>query len=250
MREWIRDLMITEKLYYYNSYQKKTTAKVLRVIKDRGKRAYIVLDKTIFHPLGGGQPSDTGFIKYGETIFEVRKALSREGIILHYGAFKRKNDTFYENDKVSCQIDWNRRYLIMKLHTSGHILDYAMAKFFGRLVETLGALHGPPRAYLDYKISNPPEIDKVEKYVQEIIDEDLPVNISFVNYKELAKHLHNAPNIDRIPHVEKYRIVSIPGVNSMPCTGTHVKRTGEIRKFKIREMEKIENGWRIYYWIE
>ncbi len=250
MYEWIRDLPSTERIYYYDSYQRRITAKVLRVVKDRGRRAYVVLDKTIFHPLGGGQPSDTGYIKYGETLFRVKKVLSKGGVILHYGVFNNKEDMFAENDKVSCEIDWDRRYLTMKLHTGGHILDYAVARFFGKLVETLSALHGPPKAYLDYKIPSPPDIGRVEKYVQEVIDNDLPVNIFFVSPEELDKYLYNAPNIDRIPHAKVYRIISIPGVNSMPCTGTHVRRTSEVRRLKIKEVDSVGDGWRIYYWVE
>jgi len=248
MFEWVAELPPTRKAYLDDSYLTELEAKVLKVVRDRGKRAYVVLDSTIYHPLGGGQPSDKGFIDGSNLGFQVKKALERKDVVIHWGSFS-ENDVFREGEEVKCRLDWDRRYLIMKLHTAGHILDYAMSRVYGRLVETLGAVHGPPDAYLDYKVGTMPDTERLEKLVNEVVKRDLPVEIIYVSRDELEDALFNAPNLERLPEAETYRIVRIEGVNAMPCMGTHVRKTGEIGRFEVRHIEKISEGIRVHYWV-
>jgi len=83
-----------------------------------------------------------------------------------------------------------------------------------------------------------------------VIEKSIPVKVFTVNKADLKRYLYNAPNLERLPHLENYRIVSIEGVNSMPCTGTHVNNTSEIGRFKIKSMERTKEGWKIYYDVD
>ncbi len=237
----------TIKIYLDNSYLKKYTSKVLEIIFERGSRAYIILDRTIFHPKGGGQPSDIGIIKYNNSIFEVKKVLNINDVLAHYGKFKTQ--PFNIGDNVECELNWNFRYKVMKLHTAGHILDYALREVYGRVVDTIDAMHGPPKAYITYNAETPSsgQLKRIEEIANGIVREDRNVKIVYVNRERLEEVVFNAPNLARLPESESYRIVVIEGVNGIPCTGTHLKRTGEISLIKILGVEKVNDGFKLYY---
>ena len=236
----------TKKLYLEDSYKREHKTKVLGIIRSRGKRGYLVLESTIFHPLGSGQPSDKGIIKSNSISFKVKKVIKHGNVLLHWGVFNSK-DIFLSGEEVSCILDWNRRYYIMKLHTAGHIMDYAVMKTYGRVIESISAFHGPPKAYLEYKIEEKPPISKIEEEINKVVKKNVKVVIKNVKKEELTKYLYNAPNMERIPFLKTYRVVEIVGINSMPCTGTHVRHTGEIEGVKVTSAEKTEKGWKIYY---
>ncbi|MEZ0345324.1 MAG: alanyl-tRNA editing protein [Infirmifilum sp.] len=238
--------METELLYESNPYLKTCNARVLRVEHHKGRRFYLVMDKTIFHPLGGGQPSDEGRIKGEKGVFEVRKTLVLDGVLKHWGVLTE--GSVEEGENVVCELDWEKRYLVMRLHTAGHILDYAMARLYGRLVDTVDAFHGPPEAYLEYNVENAPDPSALERLAREVVDARLDVVIKYVSPGELSKSIYNAPNLSRLPQADMYRIVEIPGVNAMPCTGTHVANTAEVGDVKILRVEK-HTGYRVYYTV-
>lgn len=237
---------VTEKLYLWDSYLREVVARVTGVEESRGRRAYVLLDRTIFHPLFGGQPSDTGVIAAAGRVFEVKKAIVRGDEVLHYGVFAGKY-SFEVGEEVVAKLDWGHRYLVMRLHTAGHILDYAVARVHGRLVETLSAFHGPPRAYLEYMLEEEPRVDEIAAEANRIVAENRPVLVTYVEASKLGEVVYNAPNLSRVPAVEKLRIVEIKGVNAMPCTGTHVKSTAEVGPITVDSVEKTERGWKIYY---
>ncbi|MCS7385170.1 MAG: alanine--tRNA ligase-related protein [archaeon GB-1867-005] len=237
----------TGKLYLEDSYLKCCESRVLKVIRDRGSRAYVVLDRSVFHPRGGGQPSDVGVIRCGSLVFMVRKVLNVNGVLAHYGKFV--DGQFAENCLVQCEVDWGFRFKVMKLHTTGHILDYALRVVYGEVVDTLAAFHGPPKAYTIYaaRVPSNNEVKLIEKIANEIVSENRPVKIIFVNRDELLRITFNAPNLGRLPKSDLYRVVVIEGVNGIPCTGTHIRMTGEIERIKIVDVEEVEGGFKLYY---
>ena len=72
----------------------------------------------------------------------------------------------------------------------------------------------------------------------------------FVSEKELTKAILYAPNIQRLPKSDKYRIVMIEEANAIPCTGTHVKRTGEIGRIVVKKVEELSRGFKLIYDVE
>lgn len=243
----VEGLPETEKLYLTDSYVKTCSATVIRIIKHRGARRHIVLDRTVFHPLAGGQPSDTGLIEGEGFRFQVKKALLHKGVVLHFGKLTGREPE--EGESVECVLDWERRYLVMRLHTAGHILDAAVSEYFGRCVDTLGANHGPPAAYVDYDHAPPDAraLASIEESANRIAASDLEVKIKFVEAERLAEEVYNAPNLDRLPKASSYRIVEIVGVNAIPCTGTHVVRTKEVGRIELLSLEELSRGFRLRY---
>lgn len=237
----------TEKLYLIDSYAKACPSVILRVVKHRGARRYVVLDRTLFHPLAGGQPSDSGFIEGEGFRFQVKKVLLHGGVVVHFGKLVGREPQ--AGEPVRCVLDWEKRYLVMRLHTAGHLLDAAVSEYFGKCVDTLGASHGPPEAYVDYD-HDPPDADAlqaIEECANRLVARDLEVRVKFVEAERLAEEVYNAPNLDRLPRSARYRVVEIVGVNSIPCTGTHVARTREVGRINLVRLERLDRGFRLRY---
>jgi len=247
LHEIVKGVSRTKPLYLEDSYLKEYYCKVLRYVKDKGKRGYIVLDQSIFHPKFGGQPSDKGIIKGKEFTFTVKKVLLYSDVLVHWGKVEGIEPSLLED--VVCKIDWDLRYKVMKLHTAGHILDYCLFKVYGKTINTLSAFHGPPTPYLAYQASIPNNevLKKIENLANEIIKKGINVVIKWVSKNELKQNIINAPNLGRLPENDKYRIVMIDGLNAMPCTGTHVKNTSEIGKIVISGVEEIVDGFKLFY---
>ncbi|MCK4883488.1 MAG: alanine--tRNA ligase, partial [Candidatus Diapherotrites archaeon] len=100
----------TEILFYEDSYKKEFSAKVIKIIKD-----FVVLDKSLFYPEGGGQPGDVGSIDKSKVV-EVQK---ESGVILHKVSNPKD---FSVNQKVKGEINWKRRHDLMLAHTGAHVL--------------------------------------------------------------------------------------------------------------------------------
>lgn len=239
-----KNLPPTEKLYLNDPYLRRISAEVLRVVKEKGSRYYLVLDRSLFHPLGGGQPSDSGWLIDGLK-FEVKKVLESEGVLVFYG--KLLEGELREGVEVVQELEWERRYYIMRLHTAGHVIDRALSDLMGKDVDTLGALHGPPKAYVEYgALIDESLLTEIEKRANDLLD-DREVRAIIVSKEELSSKVYGAPNLGRLPDLEEYRIVEIEGINAIPCSGTHVRRTSEIGRIELERLETLGSGTRLYY---
>ena len=108
---------MTKILYMDNidgNYIKDFSANVIK-----NKDDYIILDKTAFYPMGGGQPSDTGFIEWNDKKSEVIQVIKKGDAIKHI----IKGEKPSVNIQVHATIDWDTRYKYMKMHTAQHILS-------------------------------------------------------------------------------------------------------------------------------
>ena len=251
IKEWVRNFPKTVKLYLSDPYLRWAKAKVLGIVRERGPKFYVVLNESIFHPRGGGQPSDAGFIKLGESVLEVKKVLDVGGVLAHYSRLV-EGEGVDVGDVVLCELNWRLRYTVMKLHTAGHILDYAVQAVYGRVVDTLGAFHGPPNPYVEY-VAEPPTrgmLQKIEEVANRVVRGGRPVRFLTVPKGELPKAVFNAPNLARIPGANEYRIVVIEGINGIPCTGTHVRNTKEVGRVLVTDVVRKGKYFRLHYTVE
>src|SRR5690606_15380158 len=113
----------TDPIYMINPYQKEMDASIVEVIKENSE-IRVVLDKTVFYPMGGGQPTDQGklILKDGSEV-EVYQVMIKDGEINHY--IKTEKD-LKAGDSVKGKIDWDRRFKHMKTHSAGHVIDFAI----------------------------------------------------------------------------------------------------------------------------
>ena len=125
IKDWVRGKPSTEKLYLFDSYLRECSSFLLDFVCERGSRYYVVLDRSIFHPRGSGQPCDIGWLVGDGFRFLVRKVLDVYGVLVHYGKVV-DGEMSSRGSMVKYIIDWDRRYRVMRLHTAGHIIDYAV----------------------------------------------------------------------------------------------------------------------------
>lgn len=232
---------MTELLYFNNSYCKEFSAQVTEVTETG-----IVLDKTAFYPTGGGQPFDIGVLVKEGKDFMVTGVIKKEGKVIH-----ETTPGLQVGDKVVGKIDWERRYKLMKMHTSAHLLS---AIFFTQAkVLITGNQLDIHKSRMDFNLET---MDKA--IIQNIVDEankciaqNIPIKIYSLPREEALKN----PEIVKLagalpPAVDTLRIVEIVGVDIQADGGTHVKALGEIGKIELLSVEnKGKNNRRMYFTV-
>ena len=220
---------MTEELFREDSYQRQCDAKVIAVNEDG-----IVLDRTVFYPEGGGQPGDSGTLKFADgreiVIANTRKA--GEGIthIPLEGAFAPT-----VGDAVTAEIDWVRRYLHMRIHTALHVL---CAHVEGAVT---GGSIGTGKGRLDFDIPGErPDKETLTQKLMGVVEANYPLTISWIKDTELESN----PNLVRTMSVKpptgsgQVRMIRVgDAVDFQPCGGTHLKTTGEIGKIAVGKIE-------------
>lgn len=233
------DLPKTGKLYYKNQYMSEGYAKVVYI-----GDSFIVLDKTIFYPTGGGQMHDKGWISNsrGDTV-EIVDVVDEDGVIIHY--VKGDLSNFNVGDNVYMKLDWERRYSLMKHHTSTHILLSALRRVLGPHIWQAGVLKEEDYAHLDvthYKLPSREEITKIEDLINKVVAEDRLVSVRYLDRGEAERRYGIIIYQGGVIPGRLLRIVEVDGWDVQACGGTHVRRTSELQLIKIVNVEKIQDG--------
>lgn len=233
----VSDLPKTHPLYYETPYETEFSAKVLRNLGE-----WIVLDKTLFYPEGGGQPGDTGFLMIGEKKLPVLDTKKVGDVIVHRvsGAEEIK-----EGMTVQGKIQWERRYQLMKMHTSTHIVAGCARKLFGKHIWQAGAQKNPRISRIDlthYQGFTRDDLEKIEKEANEVIRKNLKVETGFLPRGEAERKYGFILYQGGASPGKEVRVVNIHGIDVEACAGTHVKETGEIERIKILRTERIQDG--------
>ncbi len=235
----------TDLIYLTDSYKKAFQASLIRIELDGKKNVYLILDRTVFHPKGGGQPTDQGLIYNQEFKVHVKKAMYIGGVVVHWGNLLNGD---VREGRVFGEVDWERRYLYMRRHTAGHLLDHCLTALTGRPVETTDSWLESP-CYVGYS-GRPPsteDLERAEEMANEMISKGAGVNVENVSFMELVERAPHAPNIYRLPELRTYRIVTIEGCSHIPCAGTHLGNINEIGHLTIERVEPKDSDFRVYY---
>jgi len=235
---------MTELLYLNDSYLKEAEAKVISVTDGK----FVVLDKCVFYPQGGGQPSDTGFLeKDGKQMNVVfAKKVGNEV------SLQVEDCDLKEGEAVKCVLDWAKRYQLMKMHTTAHILSAVIFKEIGCLIT--GNQLGEEKSRMDFNVEdfNRELLLSFEQKANEIIKRKLDIEISYMPTEEAFKNESLFRLKDVLPKsLKEVRIVKIGDIDIQADGGTHVKNTSEIGKVKITKLgNKGANNRRIYFILE
>ena len=218
---------ITSEIFRDDPYKKECEAKIL----DFGDN-WIILDQTVFYAEGGGQLGDTGLIKAGQQEIQIENTIKENDLIKHI--FNSKFD-FEIGDNVTCIIDWDRRYKLMKMHTSLHLLcSLVNAKVTGGSV-------GDGKGRLDFNLDFKPNKEELKDNLNELIQGNHDITISWISAQELDKNPNLVKTMSVLPPRTNgsIRMVRIgDNIDYQPCGGTHVKNTSEIG---LVEINKVEN---------
>ena len=226
---------MTEDVTATDAYRRECTATVAEV-RDDG----IVLDCTVFYARGGGQPGDTGALRWDGGEVEVTDTVKRSGAHLHVVAGPPPP----VGSEVTAEIDWERRHTLMRTHTALHILCGVIWNEWGTSVT--GGNMEPLTARMDFEFDPLPEgfADRVTELVNAEIAADRPIEVSFLPRAEaLADADLIRTKVNLIPEsVTIIRVVDIVGLDKQADGGTHVARTGEIGHFEIVKTESKGKG--------
>lgn len=224
--------METARLYNDDPYLKEFEASILEILPFEDKLG-IVLDKTAFYPVGGGQPSDTGYLN--ESF--VSQVVEQHGKILHIV------DTKPLTNEIKGSINWEMRFDHMQQHTGQHILSACFEELFNGHTDSFHLGKDIVSIEINIDTFSTDDAVKIEKMANNTIYSNLPVTSRVVSDKELPSiPLRKMPKV-----TENIRIIEVKDFDYSPCGGTHVRTTGEVGIIKIKSWEKCKGGIRFTF---
>lgn len=230
--------MTTQALFRRDAYLTHCEARI-REITDTG----VLLDRTVFYPLGGGQAGDSGWLVLADgtrlRIADARKA-PIEGAgpddVLHIVAEEQRERLaqLEVGQPLQAEIDWERRHRHMRLHTASHL----MCAILPYPVD--GCSITRDYARLDFVTSEPLAREEIDARLAELVAQAAAVSIDSISDDELAANPELVRTMSVKPPVGfgQVRLVRIDGVDLQPCGGTHVANTAEIGGVRVSKMEK------------
>jgi len=222
---------MTIELFRNDSYLKSCNSKIIK-IDDNG----IKLNQTIFYPEAGGQPGDKGKIIIGNDEIDVIDTRYVNNEIIHV---VENISNLNLDDEIECKIDWERRFNIMQVHTSLHLLCSLIS------APVTGGQINENKGRLDFDLESKPNKEEILERLNNLIKQNHEVSISSISETELDEK----PDLVRTMAVKpprgkgEIRMINIEkGIDYQTCVGTQVKKTREIREIK---RSKVENNGRM-----
>ena len=219
---------MTAELFREDSYLEECEATVTAAGDD-----VVVLDRTVFYPLGGGQPGDTGTLQWGSgSARVVDTRYGDNGAIMHI--VEAGAELPAVGDTVTAALDWDRRYRHMRMHTAMHLLGAVLR--YG----VTGGNISSEKSRLDFDMEDTVDKEAVGAAMAALVAEDHPVSCRWITDAELDAQ----PELVRTMSVQpprgkgKVRLLEIEGVDLQPCGGTHLRSTSEVGKVRIGKVEK------------
>ncbi|RUM46759.1 MAG: alanine--tRNA ligase [Hyperthermus sp.] len=235
--QWAKGFPATQLLFHQDPYMREFEAKILGV---RG--VYVVLDKTAFYPTGGGQLHDTGKITVCGIEARVVRVEKMGDVVVH--VLDRRLDNC-EGQVARGVIDWERRYSLMRHHTSVHVLLGALRRVLGSHIWQAGAEKTPEKARLDvthYEVPSRSEIARIERLANTVVSSRIPVTVSVIDRNSAEAKYGMRLYQGGVPLSARIRVVKIGDWDVEACFGTHVANTAEIGAIKIVNVEKLQEG--------
>jgi misacylated tRNA(Ala) deacylase len=242
---------MTQELFRENAYLKECTATVAAIGEQR-----VVLDRTVFYPLGGGQAGASGTLVRPDgselAIADTRKGKDAEGRptrdICHQPAPGQEAmlGKLKVGDAVTARVDWNRRHRMMRFHTTTHLLCHLVPQLVN------GCSITPDYARLDFNMTDPLDKEALTQGIARLVAAGHPVAVGSITDEELDANPALVKSMSVQPPRGTGRIRTImigPAaaqsgrsggevIDFQPCGGTHVASTAEIGAVMVTKIEK------------
>jgi misacylated tRNA(Ala) deacylase len=241
---------MTDDLFRADAYLRTCEARIVRI-----EEAGIVLDRTVFYPLGGGQAGDSGVLALADgrelVIADTRKAKNEEGQptdeFVHVPAPEQAAllAALKPGDTVTARIDWERRHRLMRFHTATHLLCHLVPQ------PVNGCSITPEYARLDFHMTDPLDKDALTAGLRQLVEAAHPLTVGSITDEELDANPGLVKSMSVQPPrglgmVRTIRIGGIGGIGAeeavqidlQPCGGTHVANTSEIGAVVVTKIEK------------
>ena len=228
---------MTEELCASDAYVRSCEATVTGVSEEG-----VTLDRTVFHARGGGQPGDTGWIRWDGGEVRVTDTLKGPDGPLHLP----EGDAPPPGTAVTAEIDWDRRYTLMRTHTALHALSGIVWRHYDAKV-TGGSME-PGMARMDFELENiSVEFGRdVEEKLNASLIEDHAVEVRFEPRAEaLADPELIRTKVNLIPEqVDPIRVVAMGTLDVQADGGTHVRSTAEVGRVRVVKTESKGRGFK------
>jgi misacylated tRNA(Ala) deacylase len=219
----------TELLFRTDAYLKTASARVIAV-----HDGAIELDRTIFYPTGGGQLGDAGALvrATGEriAIVDTRKGDATDRV-LHIVAPEMPRPTLGET--LTLEIDWPRRYSLMRLHTALHVMSCVV------VAPVTGGNIAPEKARLDFDIDmSLLDAGRIERETNALIARGVETETVWISDEELdaRPELVKTMSVQPPRGAGRVRLLRIPDIDLQPCGGTHVRNIAEIGGIRVQKI--------------
>jgi misacylated tRNA(Ala) deacylase len=228
---------VTEELFSEDAYARSCDATV-REVRDGG----VVLDRTVFYARGGGQPGDTGVLRWDGGDVRVTDTAKDGGDIVH----AIDGPAPPVGASVSAEIDWPRRHTLMRTHTALHALSGIVYRDYGAKVT--GGNMEPGAARMDFELETIGADfgREVEAKLNAELEADHPVHVSFLPRSQaLADPDLIRTKANLIPErVDPIRVIDIEGLDKQADGGTHVRSTGDVGRVRVVKTENKGKGFK------
>jgi misacylated tRNA(Ala) deacylase len=221
---------MTEELFATDAYARSCEA----LVEGAGDDG-VVLDRTVFYARGGGQPGDTGVLRWEGGELRVLDTVKRGGTLLH----EVDGEPPAADTAVMAEIDWDRRHTLMRTHTALHALSAIVFRDYD--VKVTGGNMEPGVARMDFELES---IDaefgrEVEVKLNAELAADRPVRVTFRPRAEaLADPDLIRTKVNLIPgSVDPIRVIEIEGLDKQADGGTHVRSTAEVGHVRVAKTE-------------
>ena len=241
---------MTQDLFRSDAYLAQCAAAVT-AITDQG----VVLDRTVFYPLGGGQAGDSGWLVLPDgseiAIADTRKGKDPAGQfsedICHLPALSADaalplaelcaRRGLKVGDTVTARVDWARRHRLMRFHTSTHLLCHLVPQLVN------GCSIPADYARLDFNMTDPLDKDLLSEGIARLVAAAHPVTIGSITDQELDANPALVKSMSVQPprgtgRIRTVRIGQGELIDFQPCGGTHVANTSEIGRVIVTKIEK------------
>lgn len=233
-------MQATEKLYLANSFLAENDAVVLecrpctRKGLDKKFAWEILLDKTVFFPEGGGQPSDFGSLDD----VEIGYVYERDDLVWHCAAAPIE-----AGSKVHCRIDFMHRFNLMQQHTGEHLVCSAAFSLYG--ANNVGFHLGEDSLAVDFdQTFTEEQLVEIEELVNSYLYRSIPVKIGTISPQEYltAEMRKKADGLQG-----EIRTINVEGIDYVTCCGTHCENTAQVGMVKILKAERYKGGTRVEF---
>lgn len=221
---------MTKLLYLTDSYKQRFDGKIVSV--DESNHGF-VLDQTAFYSGGGGQPADSGIIEVAGVHYPVKRAQRINGKIVHI--IDGDISPVSVGSTATGQIDWDRRYQLMRTHTAMHVLCGVIFRDYGASVT--GGNMEPLKGRMDFEFETMRKelVREIERAVNVEVNNHRQVRIAILPREEAFQ----IPDLIRtkinlLPeNIQEVRVVEIVGLDLQADGGTHVKNTEEVDQIRV-----------------
>ncbi|HET9821633.1 MAG TPA: alanyl-tRNA editing protein, partial [Burkholderiaceae bacterium] len=224
---------MTDELFREDATLAECSARVVAL--DEGG---VILDRTVFYPLGGGQAGDAGTLA-GDggavlAVVDTRKSKAHAGAIVHLTAPDANLAAFAPGTAVTARIDVARRRAHMRFHTTTHLLCALVPH------PVDGCSITRDYARLDFHMNEPLDKEALTAGIARLVAEARPVRHRWISEAELDANpgLVRSMSVQPPRGLGRVRVIDIEGVDLQPCGGTHVANTADIGAVVVTKIEK------------